>query len=396
MARRGLRGLAKAYSLFASSLSFIQVLIYLPLSLEVAGKSCFLSLSAALAGYYFLQSTLDLLLRSTRLHRLSRILSPIQVLAVPALLLVSLNLYHAPPTSAQKYGYILTSVPGAWEAILKALTPLFTLLEGVSTLLVIQALGQVSKYLIEERSESYQFIFLISSAATYVASAFFLYDSYKFAAATPHSATLIGVSLTSVIFLTGIAFALRKGNVVETSLMLAYLAFQIFYLSEGPNPIVYLGSLSQSSPPQIIQSISTIISFFSHIFGASLDFLIAAWGALPLPVIVGLAYRIAILYAAGQVLVALKRSQTGFDEYETALSDERGAGPRGMTLIVCYSRFILVSVYTHLLLINFAGAHQFWSWLNIAITLSLWAVELLLSKGENEANVVRGFRFKSD
>jgi hypothetical protein len=35
MARRGLRGLAKAYSLFASSLSFIQVLIYLPLSLEV-------------------------------------------------------------------------------------------------------------------------------------------------------------------------------------------------------------------------------------------------------------------------------------------------------------------------------------------------------------------------
>lgn len=281
---------------------------------QVAGKSCFLSLSAALAGYYFLQSTLDLLLRSTRLHRLSRLLSPIQVLAVPALLLVSLNLYHAPPTSAQKYGYLLTSVPGAWETILKALTPLFTLLEGVSTLLVIQALGQVSKYLIEERSESYQFIFLISSAATYVASAFFLYDSYKFAAATPHSATLIGVSLTSVIFLTGIAFALRKGNVVETSLMLAYLAFQIFYLSEGPNPIVYLGSLSQSSPPQIIQrwaekcrrretrmvrltilnshSISTIISFFSHIFGASLDFLIAAWGALPLPVIVGLAYRI--------------------------------------------------------------------------------------------------------
>ena len=36
----------------------------------------------------------------------------------------------------------------------------------------------------------------------YVGSAFFLYDSYKFAAATPTSATLIGVSLTSLIFLT--------------------------------------------------------------------------------------------------------------------------------------------------------------------------------------------------
>jgi hypothetical protein len=56
-------------------------------------------------------------------------------------------------------------IPNVWEAILKALTPLFTLLEGVSTLLVIQALGQVSKYLIEERNESFQFVFLISSAA---------------------------------------------------------------------------------------------------------------------------------------------------------------------------------------------------------------------------------------
>lgn len=68
-----------------------------------------------------------------------------------------------------------------------------------------------------------------------------------------------------------------------------------------------------------------------------------------------------------------------------------------MALIISYSRFILISVYTHLLLINNQGAHQFWSWLNIFITLSLWAVELLLSKGgEHEANVVQGFRFKSE
>lgn len=88
---------------------------------------------------------------------------------------------------------------------------------------------------------------------TYVASFFFLHDSYKFAAATPTSATLIGVSLTSVIFLTGIAFALRKGNVVETSLMMAYLTFQIYYLTDGPNPWAYLGSLQPSGPPQLVQ-----------------------------------------------------------------------------------------------------------------------------------------------
>ena len=142
----------------------LQVLIYLPLSLEIAGKPCFLSLSAALAIYYFIQSTFDLLLRNTRFHILTRILSPLQILAVPAILLVFLNLYHTPAHAAQ-YGRLLVQIPSVWEGLLKALTPLFTLLEGVSTLLVIQALGQVSKYLIEERSESYQFVFLISSAA---------------------------------------------------------------------------------------------------------------------------------------------------------------------------------------------------------------------------------------
>ena len=66
--------------------------------------------------------------------------------------------------------------------------------------------------------------------------------------------------------------------------------------------------------------------------------MIAAYSALPLPVLVGLAYRIAILYAAGQVLVALKRAQTGYDERETDIGEEHGAGPRGMTLVISYSR----------------------------------------------------------
>ena len=52
---------------------------------------------------------------------------------------------------------------------------------------------------------------------------------------------------------SGIAFALKKGNGVETSLMMAYLTFQIYYLTDGPNPWLYLGSLQQSGPPQLVQ-----------------------------------------------------------------------------------------------------------------------------------------------
>lgn len=142
----------------------LQVLIYLPLSLEVAGKPCFLALSAALAAYYFVQSTINLLLHNTRLQILTSIFSPFQILAIPGILLLFLNLYHSPSTAAQ-FGSILNYVPGLWETILQALTPVFEVLEGLSTLLVVQALGQVSRYLIEERNESFQFVFLVGAAA---------------------------------------------------------------------------------------------------------------------------------------------------------------------------------------------------------------------------------------
>lgn len=126
------------------------------------------------------------------------------------------------------------------------------------------------------------------------------------------------------------------------------------------------------------------------------------------------------------MLIALKRAQTGYDELEAGAEDQ-STGVQVMSLIISYSRLqvarshkdvfpskprvatcadglllrivssILVSVYTHLLLINNTGGHMFWSWLNIFITLSLWAVELLLSsQSENQANVVKGFRFKRD
>lgn len=97
-----------------------------------------------------------------------------------------------------------------------------------STLLCIQSVGQISRFIAEARDESYSFLFLILSAAIYVGSAYFLIDSYSYSARESMSATLIGVSVTSVGFLSGIAISNRKGNVVETSLMMAYLSYNIY------------------------------------------------------------------------------------------------------------------------------------------------------------------------
>ena len=49
-----------------------------------------------------------------------------------------------------------------------------------------------------------------------------------------------------------------------------------------------------------------------------------------------------------------------------------------------YSRFILITVYSHLLLLD--QNHQiYWRILAVSFTLAMWGVELLISK---ESNVV--------
>jgi len=55
---------------------------------------------------------------------------------------------------------------------------------------------------------------------------------------------------------------------------------------------------------------------------------------------------LAILYAAGQVVVALRRAQTGYDDYELG----SGKAPTGkvMTLLLSYSRLYVEPLTTHL------------------------------------------------
>ncbi|KAI5477154.1 ICE2 family protein [Pseudohyphozyma bogoriensis] len=268
----------------------------------------------------------------------------------------------------------------------------------MSTLLCIQAVSRFSKDRIENsRSpDVLQLVFLILSAGVYVGSAYFLWESYD---SVPDriGATLIGVIVTSILFLSGISFAAQKGNVVETSLILAYAVFQIFHLSSRPE--MYSAGLWQQFlrspgtnghpplPPLVLQSLSAVSSLVSHTFGAGVEFVTAASSALPLPVLVGLFYRVAVMYAASRIILALKRKNEGYEDTRR-LSDEEPAA-RVMTFIVTYSRLILIAVYTHLLLLSTSGHQSFWRWLNIFLTVALWGVELRLGGGEEE-------RWKSD
>ncbi len=67
----------------------------------------------------------------------------------------------------------LTFAASWWGKILQWSSPGFIVMEGMSSLLVAQRMGQVGKELVEE-GEVYQFALLVGAAAAYVTSAFWI------------------------------------------------------------------------------------------------------------------------------------------------------------------------------------------------------------------------------
>ena len=137
-----------------------QILIYLPLTLSTLSKSAFLLLSFLLFLHSLIHGTLVLLWGSPAL-------SILQVPMHPFLLLVCFNVF------SESVSPWLTTTASWWGTFLQWSSPGFIVLEGMSSLLVAQRLGQVGKELVDE-GEGYQFGLLVGAAAAYVASAWWI------------------------------------------------------------------------------------------------------------------------------------------------------------------------------------------------------------------------------
>lgn len=169
-------------------------------------------------------------------------LPALQLPIQPFLLLVCFNIF------SQSVNPILLSLASWWGTILTLSSPLFIILEGLSSLLVAQKLGQVGRDLVG-KGEAYQFVLLIASAVAYVVSAWWivavstsrlfyrgaslersccLEQAYPAAAMSPLSATLIGAALTGFLFLTFIGFGLRRTNVIESSGLALFIAYNLW------------------------------------------------------------------------------------------------------------------------------------------------------------------------
>ncbi|UZJ51933.1 hypothetical protein CBS101457_001253 [Exobasidium rhododendri] len=553
---------------FGRITTLLQVILYLPLTLDVAGQDAFLALSASLAVYYALLSTLRIATKRTQLAWFGDLVAVFQFVVVPACLLIVFNVYSPPSesyfnrktselnanmtatSSTLRPGFfssrlsdatntttstidslstepylgdtaqmilqrlvsityfLARNVPPWWHMFLRYSSPVFSLLEGIATLLVIQVVGSFSRWLIARSlsrrpptprlsyfswipallssltsAEFLQLFFLLIAALIYVFSALALYVSFEGATRDrPGTAAATGVAVSSALWLTAIAFAVRRGNVVETSLMFAYVVWNVYQLSDslsfGSDPLSLIrsfkvldkstGSTLMSLSPlldQLPPVIVALVHLLSNALGQSARFIAAATAALPKSVIVSLIYRLMVLYSASRILPLLKRgggpkgwegdgsswgsaSNTSsssssddssvFTESESedeAEKDKRKRSPKKgkdntkgwqshqlnvkadskgkarvpteeerqrakrrkreelrlreeepfgafISLIVSYSRLILIAVYSHLLLLD--QSHMvYWRFLTVGITLFVWALELILGKDEN-------------
>ena len=180
--------------LAAILLSILQLIVFLPLSLEHSQET-FLTFSALMATFYFTITTLRWATTNTSLAPITRFLVLIQNLIIPLTLFMCARLYMPdsieelsprsvpwlqsasiakewlmsrapftwrPPSetvirsegashlleSVQKgCQYILSHVPGVWYSFLLYMSPVFSLLEGIASLLVVQCVARFSQWL---------------------------------------------------------------------------------------------------------------------------------------------------------------------------------------------------------------------------------------------------------
>lgn len=168
-------------SVLLSSVFLLSIVLSIPVAFDVGGRDSGLAYSLSLFLYYFFYSTISF---ATAGHSragagISAILRLSQLIVIPSLLIWSLGqfavdagstnwvertfggIFQSKSTSWTEWvfgkdGVIETVMLGTWDGTLQYSGPFFQLVEGFCTLLVIQAAGQVTRWLVNSgRSDSW-------------------------------------------------------------------------------------------------------------------------------------------------------------------------------------------------------------------------------------------------
>ncbi|KAK5127648.1 hypothetical protein LTR85_006989 [Meristemomyces frigidus] len=426
---------------FLGSSAFLFSIVFtIPLAFDVGGRTCGLAFSLSLAIYYFLLSCLQLATpeQSTWRRAGVRTLSAMQALIIPALLIWSLNKFsvdsgsdanwvsrafynatkplHQSPSMKEwvfgKEGLLENCFVGGWDKLLRYSTPVFQLVEGFCSLLVIQAAGQVTRYLVNtgDGGDGWMIGLLILSGSIISSSVYFLWRITTFEGIDSQDAILIGIAITCAFFLCAWGIGSGRGNVVESSLLFAYITLCIYQIFTDYQPSSPIPPPTQPSTPEfpplppilmasyttVLQALSSLPATLHNAFG----FMVAAVKTVTPSVIISLIYRLMVLYAAARIIPAVRESGARALSEDPYLEDSEGVSTF-MGLLSYFSPSILIAVYTSLLMQHFASASgdhpgEWWTsqggegggnisrWINLGATMALYSVELYLGKGHDD------------
>ncbi|PGH03860.1 hypothetical protein GX51_03848 [Blastomyces parvus] len=434
------------FRIFSSAFFLTSIVLSIPLAFDVGGRTCGLGFSLCLAAFYFFFSLLRLTTpsRSWIRNALIVVLRSTQWLIIPALLIWSLNRFsvdadagdggstvgwvertfggkRAQDTSIIRWlfganGLVENATVGGWDKLLSWSTPFFQLAEGFCSLLVIQAAGQITRWLVNRggRSDSWMIGLLVLSASIISSSVYFLWRVLQFPGISNVDAALIGVAITCAVFLCAWGIGSGRGNPVESSLLFAYVVLCIYQIftdyksssastAEPPSSSPTQTTEFPPLPPIIMASYTTLmhaLSTLPSIIHAAFNVVSAAFSAVTPSVLISLTYRLVVFYASTRIIPAVRESGARALSQEASLDDSDGAG-RFLGLLSWFSPSILVAVYTSLLMQHFASTSQamggngewwgnrgdgggnFWRWINLGCTMALYAVELWIGKHDD-------------
>jgi hypothetical protein len=166
-----------------SAVIFLTSIIFsIPLAFDVGGRTCGLAYSLSLSTFYFIYSVLRIITPTDRSRfrwAFVKIVGWSQWILMPTLLIWCLNRFSVDADNSSGWveksfggrpsqhvgfrdwvfgreGLLEMTAVGGWDKLLRWSTPVFQLCEGFCSLLVIQAVGQISRWLVNRgRSDTW-------------------------------------------------------------------------------------------------------------------------------------------------------------------------------------------------------------------------------------------------
>lgn len=169
------------FRVFLSSIFLLSIVLSIPVAFDVGGRDSGLAYSLALSAFYFVYSAVSVVTPETSRVRwaVANLLRLSQWFVLPALLIWALGRFAVDAGNTNwvertlsglktsksvswgewifgEHGLLETIFLGGWDNMLRYSSPVFQLLEGFCSLLVIQAAGQMTRWLVNRgRSDTW-------------------------------------------------------------------------------------------------------------------------------------------------------------------------------------------------------------------------------------------------